>query len=102
MLLNARSCGYSSTGAGGYAEQGRGGHPATTYLSSSRRVLARKAVDGFADEVGVPGVAGVLLDEVQEYAAEVGAFAATGGVGTELVQPARAECFLDDGTGAGD
>lgn len=72
------------------------------YFSSPRRILAREPVDGFTDEVGVTGVAGVLLDEVKENAAEVGTFAATGGVGAKLVQPARAERLVDDGTGAGD
>ncbi|GGY66418.1 hypothetical protein GCM10010342_62540 [Streptomyces anulatus] len=47
-------------------------------------------------------VAGVLLDEVQEDAAEVRAFAATGDVGAELVQAAaRAQCRVDRGPGAG-
>ena len=67
--------GRSTTGPGGLAGAlgRRPAIPRTVHPWSElvRGVLADQAVDGLADQVGVPGVPGVLLDEVDDHPTQV-------------------------------
>src|SRR6478735_11281360 len=69
-----------------WADRGSGGR-----APPRRRVLADASVDGLAKEVGVPGVAAVLLEQVTDQSPEVGVLALRRGSVDQLVEPAVGE-----------
>jgi hypothetical protein len=57
-------------------------------VPSGRRVLADQAVHGLPEEVSVPGMPAVLLDQVAKQPAQAGMSTIGGGCMNELVQAA--------------
>src|SRR6185436_3981664 len=55
------------------------------------RVLAHASVDGLAEEVGMPGVAAVLLEQVADQSPEAGVLALCRGCVDQLVESAVGE-----------
>jgi hypothetical protein len=57
-------------------------------MPSSRRVLTDQTVDSLAEQVGMPGVAAILLDQVAEKPAQAGMTTVGPGEVDELVDTA--------------
>jgi len=57
-------------------------------VPSSRRVFTDQSVDGLAEQVGVPGVPAILLDQVAEQPAQAGMASVGPGDVDELVEAA--------------
>jgi hypothetical protein len=73
-----------------------------TSVHDSVRVCANEAVDGLANQVSVPDVAGVFLDEVEEHPSQVGWLTALTDVASDIVEAAVSEGIVNDGAGACD
>jgi hypothetical protein len=61
-----------------------------------RRVLADQPVDRLADQIGMAGVTGVLLDQVDDHAAQVGRLGPVGDR-ERAIEATVGECLVDRG-----
>jgi len=68
-------------------------------LPSRWRILTDATVDDLAEQVGVPGVAPVLLDEIAYQSAQAGVFSVVVGNVNELIEPAMRQGRGEPGPG---
>jgi len=69
-------------------------------LPSSRRVLAGSPVHRFSEQVGVPGVPAIFLDQVAHEPTEAGMGAVGAGGVDELAEPAVSQGRTEPAAGA--